>query len=165
MENALNQQLLLSCNTEINLEKVKSLVKKGANINYIINGMTPLLAITNQIVCNYQPNRNKPETTEEYYPEYYKLFLWVLRNGHKHINRQYSYQRTSPDSLFRFLLEYGDYIMIREAFIYVDKPYQYISYEILQEIFEPDSYDILKFLTNCSKLVKSLSSSASENIS
>ena len=46
MENALNQQLLLSCNTEINLERVKSLVKKGANINYIINGMTPLLSIT-----------------------------------------------------------------------------------------------------------------------
>ena len=30
MEKALNQQLLLSCNTEINIEKVKSLVKKGA---------------------------------------------------------------------------------------------------------------------------------------
>ena len=83
-----------------------------------------------------------------------ELFLWVLRNGHKHINRQDSYQHTSPETLFSFLLEYGDYIMIREAFIYVDKPYQYISYEILQEIFEPDSYDILKFLTNCSKIRK-----------
>ena len=29
MEKALTQQLLLSCNIEINLEKVKSFVKKG----------------------------------------------------------------------------------------------------------------------------------------
>ena len=164
MEKALTQQLILSCNTEINLERVKSLVKKGADLNCDLY-ITPLQAITNQIVCNYQPNRKKPETTEEYYPEYYKLFLWVLRNGHKHINRQDSYQHTSSYCLFSFLLEYGDYIMIREAFIYVDKPYQYISYDILQEIFEPDSYDILKFLTNCSKLEKSLSSSTSKNIS
>ena len=117
MEKALTQQLLLSCNIEINLEKVKSFVKKGADINYNKNGITPLFAVINQIVCNYT-NLNKP-VTEEYYADYYKLFLWVLRNGHKNINIRDSNRVT----IFNFLLQYGDYIMIREAYIYVDKPY------------------------------------------
>ena len=49
MEKALTHQLILSCNTEINLERVKSLVKKGADLNCDLY-ITPLQAITNQIV-------------------------------------------------------------------------------------------------------------------
>ena len=161
MEKALSHQLLLICNTEFNLEKVKSLVKKGADINYIINGMTPLLAVINHIVCNYKAKSNKPEITEEYYKDYYKLFLWVLRNGHKHINKS----NYSQIRIFNFLLEYGDYIMIREAYIYVDKPYLELTPSIIENLNSQKKYDILNFLYKCFNLESSLSSSTSENVS
>ena len=86
--------------------------------------------------------------------------MWVLRNGHKNINIRDSNRVT----IFNFLLQYGDYIMIREAYIYVDKPYLELTPPIIENLNYEKKYDILNFLSKCFNLESSLSSSTSKNI-
>ena len=97
---SLTEELIECCHNEINLEKVKLLVEKGAKLNYM-GKKTPLHVIINSIIEKYEANPYKPIISPEHYPKHIKLFIWIIENGHKYIDNEVEKFIKETDKYFR----------------------------------------------------------------
>ena len=154
---SLTEELIECCHNEINLEKVKSLVEKGAKLNYM-GKKTPLHVIINAIIEKYEANPYKPIISPEHYPKHIKLFIWIIENGHKYIDRLDAYK----DHIFFSIVNYGDYIMIQETLKYMDRIF--VNYEddcfwtpmdtVARNLIGKDKSDIIKLLSRNNAYIK-----------